>query len=68
MNPMENRDQSNLNRLLRLLSDKLWHSGEELAARVSWRFGATVHEARGKGYPIEKRRIGHNQYEYRLLP
>jgi biotin operon repressor len=64
---MKNRDESNLTRLLKLLDDKAWHSGEELAAKVGWRFGATIHEARGKGYRIEKRRTGHNQYEYQLL-
>jgi hypothetical protein len=62
----DRRDETNLERLLRLLGDKLWHSGEELAVKVSWRFGATIHEARGKGYAIERRRAGHNQYEYRL--
>lgn len=57
---------TNLQRLLATLTDGLWHSGEELTKQVSWRFGATVHEARKKGYLIEKRRIEHNRYEYRL--
>ena len=59
--------KTNLQRLIDLLKDKLWHPAEELAQEVSWRFGATVHEARKKGYRIEKRRIAHNQYEYRLF-
>lgn len=57
---------TNLIRLISLLKDGLWHPAEELAQKVSWRFGATIHEARKKGHQIEKRKIAHNQYEYRL--
>jgi biotin operon repressor len=57
---------SNLQRLLDLMKDDLWHPAEQLAQEVSWRFGATVHEARNKGYQIEKRKTAHNRYEYRL--
>ena len=57
--------ETNLQRLLITLRDGFWHSAEELAQEVSWRFGATVHEVRRKGYLIEKRRVAHNCYEYR---
>lgn len=57
----------NLKKLLLILKDGKWHSGRELAIKVSWRFGHTVYEGRRKGYPIEMRKIGHNQFEYRLL-
>ncbi|NET32735.1 MAG: hypothetical protein F6K19_12085 [Cyanothece sp. SIO1E1] len=63
--------QTNLTKLdllLQVLDDGKWHSSEELASKVSWRFGATIHEARHKGHPIEKRKVCHNHYEYRLSP
>jgi hypothetical protein len=58
---------TNLERLISVLKDGKWHLGDELAAKVSWRFGHTVFEARNKGYLIEKRKVAHNQFEYRLL-
>lgn len=58
---------SNLKRLLSILKDGHWHSSDELAAKVSWRFGHTVYEARKKGYSIELRKVAHNQFEYRLV-
>ncbi|WP_071516170.1 hypothetical protein [Geitlerinema sp. PCC 9228] len=57
----------NLEKLLMLLKDGQWHSGDELAMKVSWRFGHTIYEARHKGYKIEKRKIAHQQFEYRML-
>ncbi|MBO9999393.1 MAG: hypothetical protein J7641_10380 [Cyanobacteria bacterium SID2] len=58
--------KTNLQRLLALLKDGKWHSADELASQVSFRFGHTVFEARQKGYLIEKRRVAHNHFEYRL--
>lgn len=58
---------TNLKKLLEVLHDHLWHSSDELADKVTWRFGHTIHEARKKGYSIEARKIRHNQYEYRML-
>lgn len=58
---------TNLEKLIAVLKDRQWHSSDELATKVSWRFGHTVFEARKKGYQIEKRKIAHNQYEYRML-
>ncbi|WP_445637854.1 Transposase [Nostoc sp. DSM 114161] len=58
---------TNLERLISVLKDGKWHSSDELATKVSWRFGHTVFEARKKGYFIDKRKVAHNQYEYRLL-
>lgn len=58
---------TNLERLIAVLKDGQWHLSDELAVKVSWRFGHTVFEARKKGYSIEKRKVAHNRYEYRLL-
>jgi hypothetical protein len=61
------KSETNLQKLLKLLGDGEWHTSEELS-KITWRFGHTIHEGRNKGYPIEKRKIGHNQFEYRLSP
>lgn len=58
--------ETNLQKLLRVLGDGNWHASDELAFKVSWRFGHTVYEARNKGYSVEIRKIAHNQFEYRL--
>ncbi len=58
---------TNLERLIAILKDGKWHSSDELANKVSWRFGQTVFEARKKGYSIEKRKVAHNRFEYRML-
>lgn len=58
---------TNLKRLIETLKDSEWHSSDELAAKVSLRFTHTVFEARKKGYQVEKRKLAHNQYEYRML-
>lgn len=52
--------------LLDLLKDGKWHSSDELVYNVSHRFGATIHEARKKGYLIETRNIASNPFEYRM--
>jgi hypothetical protein len=58
---------TNLEKLLIVLKDGQWHPSDELAMKVSWRFGHTVYEARHKGYAIDKRKVAHNQFEYRML-
>ena len=58
---------TNLKRLLSVLKDGQWHTGDELAAKVSLHFQHTVYEARKKGYLIELKKVGHNQFEYRLI-
>ena len=58
---------TNVERLVAVLKDGRWHSSEELANKVSWRFGHTVFEARKKGYLVEKRKVAHNRFEYRIL-
>ncbi|MBW4554442.1 MAG: hypothetical protein KME59_00600 [Trichormus sp. ATA11-4-KO1] len=58
---------TNLEKLIVLLKDGKWHSSDELAAKVSFRFGHTVFEARKKGYFVETRQVAHNQFQYRLL-
>ncbi len=59
--------ETNLQKLLEVLKDGEWHSNDELAFKVSWRFGDTIHKARKKGYPIKTEKVAHNQYKYRLL-
>lgn len=59
--------ETNLQKLLKLLGDGNWHTSEELS-KITWRFGHTIHEARKKGYQIEKHQVGHNQFQYRLSP
>jgi hypothetical protein len=58
---------TNLEKLIAILKDGKWHSSDELAANVSFRFGHTIFEARKKGYLIEKKQVAKNQFEYRLL-
>jgi hypothetical protein len=52
--------------LLDVLSDHEWHWGDELASTVSWRFGATIKEARYRRHPIETKNEG-RKWKYRLL-
>jgi hypothetical protein len=52
--------------LMDVLNDGEWHWGDELAVKVGWRFGATIKEARDKGYAIETARIG-RKHRYRLV-
>ena len=49
--------------------DRLWHSTDEMAARVSLTgYNQAIDEARKKyNCNIEKRKVGHNKFEYRLL-
>jgi hypothetical protein len=55
------------NQMLRLISDRQWHSASELIENISHRFSATMHILRKQGYQFEKRRLKGQQYEYRLL-
>lgn len=52
-------------KLIGLLSDGLWHSAEELAQKVNWRFSAAVKDARNEGYQIEAEQLG-SKWMYRL--
>lgn len=63
---MANRKTTKVDLLLDVLADGQWHSAEELAVRVGWRFGATIKAARYKDYPIETERVG-LQHRYRWL-
>ncbi len=62
---MSRNKKTKLELLLEILSDHQWHSGDELAAAVSWRFGAVIHDARGLGYLIETERHG-QKFQYSL--
>lgn len=46
---------TNLEKLIAILKDGKWHSSDELAANVSFRFGDTIFKARKKGHLIEKK-------------
>lgn len=63
---MYTRKKTKVTLLIDVLSDNEWHWGDELASKVGWRFGATVKEARDRGYPIETDRQG-PKWRYRLL-
>lgn len=65
MNPTSKVTQ--LKELTSLLSDGQWHSSQELAEKVSWRFGAVIHAARKQGYQVEKHKTSDNCFSYRLL-
>jgi hypothetical protein len=52
--------------LMDVLNDGEWHWSEELAIKVSWRFGATIKDARDEGYPIERNQVG-PKHRYRLV-
>lgn len=54
-----------LEQLTELLSDELWHSGEDLSNVIGWRFGSVIHQARHQGIKIETRRVD-DRWEYRL--
>ncbi|NJL00730.1 MAG: hypothetical protein HC910_09250 [Spirulinaceae cyanobacterium SM2_1_0] len=53
--------------LIALLRDGRWHSADELAYQISFRFGDAIFKARAKGYSIEMRSVSHNHNEYRLV-
>jgi len=57
-------DEENL--LLEVLADGEWHWNDELSVKVGWRFGATIKEARSKGYSIATEQQG-KKYRYRLI-
>ncbi|MBE9182548.1 hypothetical protein IQ268_28770 [Oculatella sp. LEGE 06141] len=63
---MPGRKKSKIELLLEALADGEWHWGQELAAKVGWRFGDPVMRAKRKGYLIDVDRVG-LQHRYRLL-
>lgn len=54
-------------RLLKFMSDGLWHSSEELVEKISHRFSATFHVLKKRGYKFDKRRVKGQKHEYRQL-
>ena len=50
--------KTKLELLLEALSDGNWHWSDELVIKVGHRFGATIKDARDKGYPIQSKRDG----------
>lgn len=65
MNPTFKATQ--LKELSSLLSDGQWHSSQELAEKMSWRFGSAIYQLRKQGYQIEKHRTSDSNFSYRLL-
>ncbi len=63
---MYNRKKTKVAVLLDILSDHEWHWSDELAAKVGWRFGATIKEARYQGHQLETDNEG-KKWKYRLL-
>ncbi|MFN6141264.1 MAG: hypothetical protein ACK48A_03035 [Pseudanabaena sp.] len=63
------KKQTNVEKLKAVLQDKHWHYTDEIASRVSLTgYNQTIDEARKKhNCNIEKRKVGHNKFEYRLL-
>lgn len=64
---MSKHKKTKVELLLDVLADREWHDNNELANKVSWRFGATIKEARDRGHPIETNRDGRTWF-YRLSP
>jgi hypothetical protein len=62
---MHAKKSTKMDLLLSVLSDGDWHWGDELATKVSWRFGAAIGEARKRGNEIQTDRIG-LKHRYRL--
>lgn len=62
---MSTKKKTKVELLLDLLSDHDWHWNDELAEKVSWRFGATIKEARDQGHSIDTDRDG-RKWRYRL--
>ncbi len=57
--------KTKLDLLLDVLLDGEWHWGDDLAIEVGHRFGATIKDARSKGYPVETDRVG-LKHRYRM--
>lgn len=64
---MPMKDDNLPDRMLRLMSDGLWYSTDELVEKISHRFSATMHVLKKRGYNFEKRPIEGNKKEYRLV-
>lgn len=63
---MYTKKKTKVDLLLDILSDHEWHWSDELAAKVGWRFGATIKEARYQRHQIETGNEG-KKWRYRLL-
>ena len=57
-------------RVLLIISDGEWHMGNELAEKVSWRFGGYLFTLKEKGVSWEKEKVkvasGDSVWKYRL--
>lgn len=63
---MKTKKTTKIDLLIAVLCDHQWHWGDELALKVSWRFGAAIKDARSKGHQIETERVG-PKWRYRLI-
>lgn len=58
---------NNRDKLLTFLSDGRWHHMRDLERVAGMRYGARKWELEKQGYVIEKRHIGVDEWEYRLV-
>lgn len=58
---------NNRDKLLTFLSDGRWHHMRDLERAAGMRYGARKWELEKLGYVIEKRHIGVDEWEYRLV-
>ena len=58
---------TNKARLFALMRDGQWHHMRDLQHAGGWRYGGRLHELQQEGWPHEKRALGNNEWEYRLL-
>lgn len=65
--PETAKREGNRDRLLRLLSDGRWHHMREMEKHGGMRFGARKFELVKQGHIIERRNIGTDEWEYRLV-
>ena len=53
--------------LFALMQDGRWHHMAEMQRVGGWRYGARLHELKNQGWQYEKRSVGNDVFEYRLL-
>ncbi len=62
---MYTKKKTKVDLLIEVLSDGEWHHSDELATKVSHRFGDAKHKAVKQGYPVERKDVGKDHW-YRL--
>lgn len=73
LSPHDGAKKTKSERTMDILKDGKWHSGRELALKVSHRFGSTLHILKTSGVAKWEKRLdparpeGEVWYEYRLV-